>query len=103
MISVQDLSKYVKASQNDTEFVKSCLNSAEHMIDKYIGPASVPEEVRDQAVLQTGANLFLRRAGRRDITGFTTPEAAVMTQRPALDPLTPARPLLRPYLGVGIA
>lgn len=103
MLSVEDLKRYVKASDKDDEFVRSCLDAATDMISSHIGTASVPEEVRDQAILQTAANLFLRRTGRRDVTGFTTPDAMPLTQRPALDPLTPARPLLKPYLGVGIA
>ena len=103
MITIAMLSSYVKASETDKEFVSSCLDAAEAMITEYIGTGTVPEQVRDQAVLQVASNIFLRRSGRRDITGFTTPDAAVLTQRPALDPLTPARPLLRPYLGVGIA
>ncbi|WP_165544504.1 hypothetical protein [Schaalia vaccimaxillae] len=64
----------------------------------------MPDEIRRAATLEVGANLFNRRASSRDSATGVDADTAPAFFRPALDPLTPAWPLLAPYLrGTGIA
>lgn len=103
MVTVEALKKYVNAVNADTEFLQQCVDGATHRIDQFIGSRSVPDVVRDQAIQEVAANLYQRRVGRRDINNFGDPGVVAPLSRPALDPLTPARPILKPWLGVGIA
>lgn len=100
--TLDQLREYVRADARDEAFVKDCHASAVELVKNRIGAASVPPEVVTSAVLEVGANLFNRRLNRQGQPSFTDPEMMASPHRPALDPLTPAWPLLRPYLGPGI-
>lgn len=97
------LSAYVLADPTDREHVGQCARAAETLVNRAIGSQNVPEEVKMAAVLEVGANLFNRRASARDSATGIDADTSPAFFRPSLDPMTPAWPILRPYIqGTGI-
>ena len=99
----EKLSAYVRASDRDRDFVGECAERAVALVASRVGEQSVPASVLSAAHLEVGANLYQRRASAIGTTNYGDPETLGNPMRPALDPMTPAWPLLRPYLGPGIA
>ena len=102
-MSAEALAQYVRAPERDMARVGELYDAALDMVERLTGDAAVPSTVREQAVLATGANLYARRTAQTDLSGYDNGLLQPMPQRPALDPLTPARSMLAPYLGPGIA
>lgn len=98
-----DLQTYVRANARDTAFVTQCEERAAHLVAKKIGDNTVPESVLSAAILEVAANLYQRRVSAIGTTNYADPETMGNPMRPALDPLTPAWPILRSYLGPGLA
>ena len=98
-----DLASFVRASDRDTTFVQQTEVRAAQLVSDKVGSAIVPESVLSAAILEVGANLYQRRVSSIGTTGYGDPETMGNPMRPALDPMTPAWPLLRPYLGPGLA
>lgn len=111
-----DLIGYVNGSPSgDFEFASTCLVAAIALVARYCGeeeihlaqsdPAlsssGVPKSILRRAVLEVGSELFHRRQAPNGIAQFATDGGAPI--RVARDPMVAARPLLAPYLGVGIA
>lgn len=103
MVTAEQLKAYVQAIDADRDFLQSCVDSAATMVKRHCGARRVPAEILDTAVLEVAANLYQRRVARRDVANFGDAGIVTPLSRPALDPLTPARPILAPFLGVGIA
>lgn len=99
----EKLSAYVRASDRDREFVGECADRAVALVASRVGEQPVPASVLSAAHLEVGANLYQRRASAIGTTNYNDPETLGNPMRPALDPMTPAWPLLRPYLGPGLA
>ena len=99
----EKLSAYVRASDRDREFIGECAERAAELVASRVGEQSVPASVLSAAQLEVGANLYQRRASAIGTTSYGDPETMGNPMRPALDPMTPAWPMLRPYLGPGIA
>lgn len=97
------LSQYVRAADRDMDRITELHNAATDMVERLVGTADVPSAVMEQAVLATGANLFARRTTQNELGSYDNALLQPVPQRPALDPLTPARHMLGPYLGPGIA
>lgn len=97
------LAEYVRASAKDAAYVEDCEATAEVMVARLVGTATVPAEVRHHAVLAVGANLFSRRLNTTELNNYSNGLTQPIQQRPALDPLTPARGILAGHLGPGIA
>ena len=97
------LADYVRASPKDAAYVADCAATAEILVARLVGTAKVPTEVREHAVLATGANLFSRRLTTTELNNYSNGLVQSIPQRPALDPLTPARGILAGHLGPGIA
>lgn len=96
------LRQYVKATAHDL-FADECQATAEQLVNDHIGTvAGVPAEVRWAAVLEVGADLWNRRTARNGVITVGAEERA-QAVRVSRDPLAAARPILRPYLGPGIA
>lgn len=93
------LAEYVNAHPD--EYISECAASAAALIDHYTRGAQIPVPVRQQAILEVGANLYRRRTHNQDGGATLGLDGAPGYFRPALDPITPAWPLLRPYM-VGI-
>ena len=98
-----DLQTYVRANDRDSVFVGECEARAAHLVADKIGSATVPKLVLSTAILEIAANLYQRRVSAIGTTNYTDPETMGNPMRPALDPFTPAWPILRPYLGPGLA
>lgn len=97
------LSAYVLADRDDAEHVGQCARTAETLVTRAIGSQTVPDEIKRAAVLEVGANLFNRRASARDSATALDADTGPAFFRPSLDPMTPAWPILRPYIqGTGI-
>lgn len=98
------LAEYVRASAKDADYVADCEATAEILVKRLVGTATtVPDEVRSHAVLAVGANLFSRRLNTTELNNYSNGLTQPIQQRPALDPLTPARGILAGHLGPGIA
>ena len=63
--------------------------------------ARVPAPAGRRACLEVGADLYYRRMSRNGIVNINS--GTVEPVRINRNPLTPAYPILRPYLGAGIA
>lgn len=103
-MSAADLAQYVRAPERDMARVTEVYEAATSMVGRLVGDTTVvPATVKDQAVLATGANLYARRTSQTELGSYDNQLLQSVPQRPALDPLTPARAMLAPYLGPGIA
>lgn len=102
-LPVVDLAAYVRANDRDTAFVDETAARAARIVADKIGDATVPVPVLSAAILEVGANLYQRRQSAIGTTSYGDPETMGNPMRPALDPFTPAWPLLRGYIGPGLA
>lgn len=86
-------------------FVVDCTNEAIDLVTAHADTRldRVPAAVLRRAVVEVGADLFHRRAARNGVIAFDETEVSASPVRIGRDPLAAARPLLAPYLGVGIA
>lgn len=100
----QDLARYVNAPESDHDELEAAHAAAESLVSDLIGAREVPAAIRSRAVMEVGANLYNRRLARQGTGAWTSTDlTAAPAPQPALDPLTPAYPLLRRYLGPVIA
>ena len=91
----------VKTGSDDTWLLQPTLDTAQALVDSYVGFMAVPESVKDRAVLVCGAELWNQRKAPNAQNQFADFEASV--PRPPRDPLTGVYPLVRQYVGPGIA
>lgn len=98
-----DLFDFVRASERDRTFVNDCKARASRLVNDRVSGAEVPDSVLSAALLEVGANLYQRRMSSIGTSSYGDPETMGNPMRPALDPMTPAWPMLRPYLGPGLA
>jgi len=96
-----DLKSYVNGSVDDLEFIQSCEYQAQDLVDGYVGLAIVPLTILERAYLEVGSELFHRRSAPNGVAQFTTLDGSAI--RIARDPMVGAYPLLRRYVGWGIA
>lgn len=97
------LNDYVRAGGAEPEFINQCAQSAMSLVNKYVGSAAVPSLVLLSAYVEVGANLYSRRMSITGVNSYGEPELLGNPHRPALNPLTPAIPILKPFLTPGIA
>ena len=97
--SADMLADYVSADETDGDFIEHCARAARRRVTDYV----VPADIMIAAMLEVGANLYQRRQNSRDNAIIGEGDMTPAFYRPALDPLTPARAMLRPYLGPAIA
>ena len=96
-----DLKSYVNGSEDDLEFIQLCEFQAQDLVDGFVGTATVPETVLERAYLEVGSELFNRRSAPNGVAQFTTFDGAAI--RIARDPMVGAYPLLRRFIGFGVA
>jgi hypothetical protein len=102
-----DLKSYVQSSaqgqtwSGDDAFLEQCWEEAAELVTKHVGAASVPDAIFFRATLEVGSELYNRRAAPNGIVQFADFNAPAI--RIARDPMVGAYPLLRPYMGPGIA
>lgn len=95
------LKRYVNASEVDDELVRESWNQAKALVDTFVGQADVPAPILDLAYVQTGSELFARRSAPSGVSQFAT--GGENPVRLARDPMTGTYPLLRRFVGWGIA
>lgn len=104
MISADRLADYVDAADGD-DYVSEVLDEAEALVSGYIGEAAaptIPDLVRDRAVLEAAAALYHRRQTKLGIIGLGNLDGQAQPVRTARDPLNAVRPILGPYIwGIG--
>lgn len=111
-VSASDLTKWVGAPTTDSAIVEDCLATAISSVNTHIygpllpgplpeHPANVPADIYDRAILEVGAELYHRKNAPNGISQFA--DLSGNPTRVARDAMTPAYPLLRPYLGGGFA
>lgn len=101
-MSAANLQTFVGASDAKLPFVTQCFDEATVLVTDHIGVTeTVPVVIKDRAVLEVGAELYHRQATKNGIAQFATTDGAPV--RVARDPMVAARPILAPYLGLGIA
>jgi hypothetical protein len=87
---------------DDTAFIQQCLIEAWALVGQNIGTTiTVPDEIRDRAVLECGSELFARRQSPSGVTQYADATGAPV--RLARDPMTGARAILAAYLPLGFA
>lgn len=103
-MSAADLQHYVRAADGDLDFVTDCYDEATALVDKHVAgvpDGDVPDVVLSRAVLEVGAELFHRRATKNGVAQFATGDGQPV--RVARDPMVAARPILAPYVALGIS
>lgn len=95
---IRAAAEYVHATSGDRQFIAECTTSAAALVDRFIGTSQVPADIRKSAIMEVTANLFNRRSSSRDASTALDADSTAQFFRPALDPLTPAYPLLRPFM-----
>lgn len=95
------LATYVGASGADESLLRDAWDQAEVMVTDYIGAVTVPPKILDLAIIQTGSELFARRSAPSGIAQYATGDMNPV--RLARDPMTGTYPMLRRYVGRGIA
>lgn len=93
--------RYVNTTGDDEELADA-LGEAVVLVNTHIGAAIVPDTVRTRAYLEAVSELYHRRNAPSGVAQFATPDGAA-PMRVARDPLVGVYPLLRPYVGLGIA
>lgn len=97
-VTVEQFRAYV-GTKEVSDFVDSCLASANQMVAKFVGSARVPQAPLDSAVLSCASELFHRRSAPNGVAQFADLGTAV---RIAKDPMNAAREMLLPFTGPGL-
>lgn len=105
-MSAADLKVFVMGTDQTSqeysdEYMAQCWDEAVALVNGYVGLAEVPEVVLNRAYLEVGSELVHRRSAPNGIAGFNTFDGSAI--RVARDPLVGAYPLLRRYVGWGVA
>lgn len=101
----QELKDYVGAGTPDDDFVASCWDEAQALVDEYIGDAVVNADVLNRAYLECGSELYHRRSAPNGVAQFATLDGGSAI-RVARDPLVGVYPLVARWMpagGLGIA
>ena len=98
-VTIEQFRSYI-GTDEDSNFVTECLTAGHALVTKFIGDATVPDTVHDNAVLMASSELFYRRQSPQGVTQFASMDGSVV--RAAKDPMNAARELLRPYTSYGV-
>lgn len=85
---------------DETTFPTECLTAGTVLISDYIGTATVPASVKDQATLIVSSELFHRRSAPNGVSQFASFDGAPV--RVAKDPMNAVYPLLLRYVGFAV-
>ena len=107
-IDVNDLRTEVNATTNDDVALTNCVAVAAALLAEYVSdPTLVPEVIYDKAWLAVGVELFNQRQAPNGILMVQDygPDGSPssLPVRVSADPMRPAYPLLKMFLGTGIA
>lgn len=98
-MAMADLKAFVGAGASDDSFVQSCWDTAEVLVNNFVGDATLPVEVLDRAILMVGSEMYHQRNAPQGVAQFTGMDGAPV--RVARDPMTPAYSLLSQFIVVG--
>ena len=98
-VTVEQFQAYVGTSETG-DFITGCLVSAQQLVKNFIGAATVPTAVLDQAVLTTASELFHRRNAPFGQSQFS--DGSGQAVRAARDPMTSTYPILQRFVGIGL-
>ena len=97
-VTIEEFRAYIGTDET-SDFVSECLTAGHALVTKFVGTATVPSTIHDNAVLMASSELFYRRQSPQGVTQFASMDGNPI--RAAKDPLNAARELLRPYTGFG--
>ena len=97
-VTIEEFRAYIGTDENST-FVDECLTAGHALVTKFIGTATVPVTVHDNAILMASSELFYRRQSPQGVTQFAAMDGNPI--RAAKDPMNAARELLRPFTSFG--
>lgn len=92
----EQLKAYIRASDDDDDFVEECFNEAVEFVTDYVGDKFVPEIKLDAAIKVTGRDLYAQRDSPQGVGQFSDTNDTPI--RVARDPLVAAKPILRKYV-----
>jgi hypothetical protein len=85
---------------NNYDFESGCIQTATALVNNYVGTATVPAVIKDQAILLAASELYHRRSAPNGIAQFATMDGQPV--RVAKDPMNAVYPLLLPFVKVGV-
>jgi hypothetical protein len=85
---------------NNYNFEEGCITTANALVNNYVGTATVPNVIKDQAILLAASELYHRRSAPNGIAQFATMDGQPV--RVAKDPMNAVYPLLLPFVKVGV-
>lgn len=94
-VTLADFQAYV--GTEETTFPQACLDTATAMVSRYIGEATIPSAVLNQAILVVASEVYHRRSAPNGIAQFASMDGSPV--RVAKDPMNPAYAILKPYVG----
>jgi hypothetical protein len=97
-VTIEEFRAYI-GTDEDSTFVSECLTAGHALVTKFVGDATVPVTVHDNAILMASSELFYRRQSPQGVTQFAAMDGNPI--RAAKDPMNAARELLRPYTSYG--
>lgn len=102
-IDINKLAGYVGfkiVEGNNYDFEDGCVQTATALVNNYVGTASVPAVIKDQAMLLAASELYHRRSAPNGIAQFATMDGQPV--RVAKDPMNAVYPLLLPFVKVAL-
>lgn len=91
---------YVNTTGGDDPVLVASLSEASALIGAYTAGSEIPKEIADRATLEVASELFHRRNAPHGVAQWGADGEPIRVSR---DPMTPAYPLLRPFLPGGFA
>jgi hypothetical protein len=86
----------------DEAYVRACAAESRQLVGQLIGDVTtVPDEIRERAIIEAGSELFHKRQAPNGISQFA--DAAGTPLRVAKDPMNVARVILQPFLPLAFA
>lgn len=112
-LTPESLALYVGTSPADEgEYLAECIAEAGELVARHcnatdleavVAGKKIPPATLTRAVKETAADLFHRRRARNGVVQLDSDGYTGDVVRINADPLRAARPILAPFLGVGIA
>lgn len=96
----EDLKDFVGSGTADDTYVQQCWNTAEAMVDNFVGATVIDVDVLDRCYLSVGSELFHAKNAPNGIYQGLGFDGAPI--RIARDPMTPVYAVLGHYMVMGL-
>jgi hypothetical protein len=100
-VTWENLKEFVGAHDDSDTYVTSCFDTADALVEDFIGTNAVPTSIKDRCVLIVGSELFHQKNAPQGIAQFAAFDGGGPI-RVARDPMVGAYPLLARYMVIGI-